>query len=209
MLTRHHQDSNSQSSKSVYGILSSACVCGLGLAMVENNAYVLGLSTAKAAGNALMSTNKSVFLITLRDVLAFPVHVGATLSIAVTAATNIVNEQLYSHRRVALDDDLEWSTPPPKASMFKAWLTAVTYHGLFDGAAMIVAVLVAKKLLPSFMEGVVIGFQALLVVAFSVLLRARFRALVEREHALVVKRTEQQQRDREVGVERRGDDDRV
>lgn len=214
-LTRHQhqqQDSHQSSSKSVYEILSSACVCGLGLAMVENNAYVLGLSTAKASGTAaLISTNKSVFLIALRDVLAFPVHVGATLSIAVTAATNIVNDQLHSHSSTDNDDGVA-TPPPPKASVAKAWLTAVAYHGLFDGAAMVVAVLVAKKLLPSVMEGVVVALQAALVVAFSILLRARFRALIEREHAFVVQRTEQQQGRQQqqqigqVGVEQRGDD---
>lgn len=146
---------------SVRGIIAVASAGALGLATVENVAYVLGLSSA---------VTKTVFpfrrigLTLLRDVLAFPVHVCNTSYIALAAA----QRKLFGGG----------------PSVYIAFLVAVAFHGTFDAVSLVSAGLIAYDKLPNWFEAIVVIIQIALVIALVVLCRTRFKSLLERERAI-------------------------
>lgn len=145
----------------VRGILAIACSSALGLATVENLSYVLGIS---------QYSSKSVFpfrrvgLTVLRDLLAFPIHVGGTFYIALAAA-----------QRAVLGDG-----PSVLASFF----VAVLFHGCFDAFALLIGLFIMLELIPDWVEFMVVVVQSVVVIGLMILCRSRFKSLIERERAV-------------------------
>lgn len=148
---------------SVRGVLAIASVSALGFATFENVLYLIGWSEPSKTGGFPIGR---AGLAVLRDIFAFPLHIGTTFVIALVEA-----------RRFVLSDTL---------SVWSAFATAIFFHGTFDASALVIAALVLKGVLPEWCEAIAVAIQAVLVILLVVLCRSRFQALIERERALAV-----------------------
>lgn len=170
LLSRRYRNVNelainqeNESKISIRGILAIACASALGFATFENILYLLQWSTpTKSGGFPLVRAGLAV----LRDLFAFPLHIGTTFFIALVEA-----------RRYVLSDTL---------SVWSAFATAIFFHGTFDACALVVAALVFKGIVPEWVEVIAVLVQACLVILLIILCRSRFQALIQREHALAM-----------------------
>lgn len=147
----------------VRGILAVAGMSALGFATIENLLYVLGWSMSPTKTKAFPFSQMG--LAVLRDIFAFPLHIGTTFVIALVEA-----------RRKVFSDGVSLGT---------GFAIAIFFHGSFDAISLVIASLVLKDVAPSQFEYISVALQALLVVLLIVLCRGRFHALVQRERALV------------------------
>lgn len=151
---------DSQRRIGVHGILAVASAAALGFATAENLLFVLGLS--RYTSNSIFPFRR-VGLTLLRDIMAFPVHVGATFYVALAAA-----------QRSVFSDGM---------GVFSALLVAVFFHGSFDAVAIVASLLVALEKVQSWVEIAVIFVQLTLVCLLLLLCRNKFRAIMERDRA--------------------------
>lgn len=148
---------------SIRGVLAIASVSALGFATFENIMYLLQWSTpTKSGGFPIIRAGLAL----LRDLFAFPLHIGTTFFIALVEA-----------RRHVLSDTL---------SLWSAFTTAVFFHGTFDASALVIAALVFKGVIPEWVEVIALVIQAFLVILLVILCRSRFQALIQREYALAM-----------------------
>ncbi|CDF37555.1 unnamed protein product [Chondrus crispus] len=141
------------------GIMASACMAALGFATIENIGYVSGM--ARAASQNSSAELLFVFLGLFRGLLAFPVHVGTQLYVAITA----------SQRHIFMDDvSVPW-----------ALFHAILFHGTFDVLAFLSGALVTLRLWPAWIGLLVPVIDIIMVVLLLLVCRARYKALLERE----------------------------
>lgn len=139
------------------GILASACMAALGFATTENIGYVMAMAHVPTAGFPIGLVLLGLF----RGVVAFPVHVGTQLYVAISAA----------HRYVFLDE----------TEVMGALFQAILFHGTFDAIAFVSTLLVVLGRLPSWVAILVACCDVVLVGFLFLVCRARYKALLERE----------------------------
>lgn len=144
------------------GIMASACMVALGFATIENIGYVSGMAKASSStGSVLMFVALGLF----RGVVAFPVHVGTQLYVAITAAK----------KRVFADD----------VSVFWALVQAILFHGTFDAIAFISMILVGFGSAPAWIGILVPVVDVIMAVLLLLVCRARYKSLLERERMAI------------------------
>ena len=135
----------------------------LGFAAVENLGYTLGLAEKSTFSRSSFPIQLVAFSL-LRDVLAYPLHIGTQFYVALAAA-----------QRYLMNDG---------PSVFVSFIVGVLFHGLFDLVAFIGLILVASKIIPAWLGSVVLVLQFGFVVLLVMLCRSRYKALIERENAM-------------------------
>lgn len=138
-------------------ILVSTAMVALGFATTENIGYMLRMERFEFSGFPLFVFGLGL----LRGLLAFPVHVGAQLHVAVAAA----------HRHIFKDS----------TRVSAALLHAILIHGTFDAVAFSFMALITLRKLPPWTGLLVPVVDLFLVVVLMLLVRARYKGLLERE----------------------------
>lgn len=147
---------------SARGIFASACMSGLGFATIENIGY--GMKIGSMSASTWLGFAGLALVALFRGALAFAVHVGTQLYVAVAAAQN----HLF-HDGGSVD---------------VALLKAILFHGLFDAIAFVTLMGTIAGKVPAWFSLLVPVVDLGLVLALCLLVRSRYRALLNRENML-------------------------
>eukprot|EP00177_Eucheuma_denticulatum_P006797 GFKZ01012357.1.p1 GENE.GFKZ01012357.1~~GFKZ01012357.1.p1 ORF type:complete len:366 (-),score=25.27 GFKZ01012357.1:391-1488(-) len=148
---------------SARGILASACMSGLGFATIENIGY--GMNIGSMSASTWLGIVGLAFVALFRGALAFAVHIGTQLYVAVTAA-----------QKHLFQDD---------GSVPLALLYAILFHGLFDAIAFVTLMGTIAGKIPAWFSLIVPIIDLGLVIGLCLLVRSRYRALLDRERVLI------------------------
>lgn len=150
------------------GILAAAATSALGFATTEHVAFALSLASAKPVP---MLTDEAVtvlfgtFLILIRGLVAYAVHVGTTLYIGVAVGNKLM-----------FNDGM---------GMWAAFGVAVAVHGLFDFIGLGASLLMFAGYLPNWAEWVVTLLDIIIAGVLSVVVWEKIKGLLERENVLL------------------------
>lgn len=167
--------------RTMHGILSSSCICGLAAAIVKFNVSLVVFPKLFQDGGIYFKLRY-----VMDGLLAFPLYIGSMLFIGIAAASSHLNHQIQSQsnfENLAHEDGFQTVSGP---TVIRSWLLMVVFHGVYNTANYFPIVLLwlrgIHKIPASYL---LIGIvQLVLIVGLCFVLKQRMNSVIQRQFVL-------------------------
>lgn len=169
--------------RTVHGILSSSCICGLAAAFVQFHVSTTVIPTLFQNGDKLSYYK---WRLVIDGLLAFPMHISSMVVIGVAAASRHLNHLTRSQAGFEYLLREEDYTNVSEPTVTKAWFMMVLVHGLYNTVHQLPNTLIQLTVIDKIPNSYLIIDVAklVLIVLFSVAVKRRVDRVIQRQFVL-------------------------